>query len=76
VQFGAVHTRVVCTHTTKSTGKGAVAAASTLNGERLAHDWAAATENLKVGHAASSGRNGMGSSRRGERAEGGGRGLV
>jgi hypothetical protein len=31
---------------------------------------------LKVGHAASSGRNGMGSSRRGERAEGGGRGLV
>jgi hypothetical protein len=72
VQLGAVHARVVSTYTAESSGKSAAAAAGALDGKRLAHDWAAATEHLKVRHAAGAGRDIVAGGGGGERAEGGG----
>jgi hypothetical protein len=75
VQLGTVDAGVVRTNTAESSGECTAAAASTLDGERLAHDRATTTENLEVRHATSSGRNIVAGGRGGERAEGGGRGL-
>jgi hypothetical protein len=75
VQLGTIDAGVVRTNTAESSGECAAAAASTLNGERLAHDRTATTEDLEVRHATSSGRNIVAGGRGGERAEGGGRGL-
>jgi hypothetical protein len=72
VQLSTIDAGVVGAHTPESSGKCGAAAASTLNGKCLAHDRAAATENLEVRHAPGSGRNIVAGGRRGKRAEGGG----
>jgi hypothetical protein len=72
VQLGPVDAGVVSTYTAESAGKSAIADASTLYGKRLSHNWAATTENLKVGHAAGTRRNVVTGGRRRERAESGG----
>lgn len=66
VQLGAIHTGVVSTRSAKSSGKSAVAVACALDGERFAHDWAAATEDLEIGHATSHRRNIVAGGRGGE----------
>jgi hypothetical protein len=73
VQLGAVHTGVVSPHSTKSPSQRTVAAAGTLDCERLAHDRAATAENLEIGHATSARRNIVASGGRGERTKSGGR---
>lgn len=57
MQLGAVNTRVVGAHSAKSTGKGAVASTSALNGKCFAHDGTALPEHLEVRHASSAGRD-------------------
>jgi hypothetical protein len=65
MQLGAVDSGMVSTHTAVSSLH-----AGTLHGKRLAHNRAATTEHLEVGHGARSRRRCGG-----ERAEGGGRAL-
>jgi hypothetical protein len=75
VQLCTIDAGVVGTNAAESSGECGAAAASTLDGERLAHNRAATTENLEVRHATSPGGNIVAGSRGGERAEGGGGGL-
>lgn len=68
--------RVVSTSTAKGAGENGVAGAGTLHSESLAHDGAAAGDELQVGHAAAAGRSAVGGGRGGKGPQGRGRGLV
>jgi hypothetical protein len=48
MQLSPVYAAVVSTHTAESAGKSIVASASALYSKRLAHDGAAASEDLQV----------------------------
>lgn len=71
VEFGPIDLGVVSPDTAKRTSESGIATASSLDSQSLTHDGAAATENLKVGHAAAAGRGIVGSGGR-EAAKGSG----
>jgi hypothetical protein len=66
---------MVSADSAKSSGKSGIPITSALHSERLAHDRAATSQNLKIGHASTAGRDIVRGSRRGERPKGGRRGL-
>lgn len=68
--------RVVGASATKGAGKHVGARARALHGKGFAHDGAAASNELQVGHAATAGRGAVGGSGGGEGPQRGRRGLV
>lgn len=68
--------RMVGAGATKGAGKNSVAGAGTLDGKRLTHNGAAASDKLQVGHAAATGRSAVSGGRGGEGPQGRRRGLV
>lgn len=75
VKSGTVHAGVVSPGTTESAGERTVSNTSTLDSQGLAHDRAASSKHLQIGHAACAWRNMVLGGGRRERAERGGRGL-
>src|SRR5438270_13682764 len=71
MQFGSANLAVVSPHASKGSGKRSASRTSALDCKGFAHNGAASGKNLKVRHAAASGRNIVISGGGGERAESG-----